>query len=192
MSENLNLCLSGGAKGADTEWGNAALNAGHDLVHWVFNGFNLNKIKNYSVLDAEKLSVADQYLDIANKTLKRQWPTRNEFVNNLLRRNYYQINWSDKIYAIGQFINDNSLLKIKGGTAWACQMYVDKWLYSNKDINMNSCRLYFFDQLSEKWYKWGKTWEEIDIPPKPIGVYAGIGTRDLSSAGISAIKNAYL
>lgn len=187
----MNICLSGGAKGADTAWGDSALNAGHDLVHWIFDGYNIHNIKNYSILDTDKLSVADQYLDIANKTLQRKWPTGSNFVNNLLRRNYYQVYLSDRIYAIGQFTNDNSLLKIKGGTAWACQMYIDRWIYTNSDANMDKCQLYFFDQISNTWNKWNKIWHQINMPPAPSEVYAGIGTRELSNAGRQAIIDCY-
>ena len=190
MVENLNICLSGGAKGADTEWGICANLAGHDVVHWIFDGYGKkSNLSNMCILDREKLEMADQYLKIANKSLKRSWPTKFQYTNDLLRRNYYQINWSTSVYAISSFTNDSSLLKISGGTAWACQMYVDKWLYGNGELS--TCQLYLFDQNTDNWYNWSGEWKPILLPPPPTGVYAGIGTRDLSSAGKCAIKNVY-
>lgn len=193
MSEYMNMCLSGGAAGADTEWGICAENVGYEVVHWVFEGHG-NKNSNFSgarrcILNREKLLVADQYLEIANKSLKRSWPTRSQYTNDLLRRNHYQVHWSDSVYAVSSFTDDKSLLKISGGTAWACQMYVDRWLYGNG--NLDHCSLYLFDQVTEKWYSWVSYWKEIYSPPAPTGVYAGIGTRELSDAGRNAIKELY-
>lgn len=188
MPTNVNMCLSGGADGADIAWGIAAEKAGHRIVHWSFIGHR-STANNLSVLNSTQLKVADSYLELANKSLMRKWPTSSNTVNNLLRRNFYQIYYSDSVYAISTLTQDRSLLKISGGTAWACQMYVDRWLHT--DSNMDNCQLYLFDQLSEKWFNWKNTWLEINQPPVPSGVYAGIGTRDLNQAGLHAICNVY-
>ena len=84
------MCLSGGADGADVVWGMAAEAAGHEVVHWSFAGHKSSA--NYlSELNDTQLRVADHYLELANKSLQRKWPTTNPVVNNLLRRNFYQI-----------------------------------------------------------------------------------------------------
>lgn len=186
----LDLCLSGGALGADTEWGVAAESVGHDVIHWIFEDYNINFQNNsYVVLDNEKLLAADPYIALANKSIKRRWPTSKENTNNLLRRNHYQVNWSERVYAISEIIDDHSLLGIAGGTAWACQMYIDRWLHT--ETSLDSCELYLFDQKSNHWMMWQKEWRIISSPPRPHGVYAGIGTRNLTSQGRNAIWDIY-
>jgi len=184
----MNMCLSGGADGADIAWGVAAEKAGHSVVHWSFTGHK-SHADYISVLDTTQLKVADNYLELANKSLMRKWPTSSNFINNLLRRNFYQIYYSDCVYAVSKFTNDSSLLKISGGTAWACQMYIDRWLHT--DTNIENCQLYFFDQVLEKWFTWKGKWTEINMPPVPAGVYAGIGSRELNESGLNAICNVY-
>lgn len=190
MSQYLNMCLSGGADGADTEWGYAAKSAGHEVVHWVFEKYALSKNHtNYVILEDRHLLEADAYLTLANKSIKRRWPATKENINNLLRRNYYQVHWSERVYAISELINDNSLLGIAGGTAWACQMYVDRWLHTETPID--SCELFLFDQKSNNWMMWQKEWLIIESPPRPYGIYAAIGSRNLTKNGKDAIWRLY-
>lgn len=189
MSETMNMCLSGGAEGADTVWANLAREYKHQVVHWSFKKHNIFDQKDVSILDDEKLLTADSYVVLANKNINRKWPTKSWYVNNLIRRNFYQVNWADSVYAISTLIKDSSLLGVKGGTAWACQMYIDRWLHTN--TNLNSCYLYLFDQNQLKWFSWKGSWTEIVKPPTPQGVYAGIGTREINNEGIKAIIDVY-
>lgn len=189
MSENLNVCLSGGASGADYAWGLAAQNANHNVIHWSFQGHRTSDPSSTIVLSKAKLEIANSFLERANQNLKRKWPTSNQFVNNLLRRNYYQIQDVDAVYAVSNLEESKTMLNISGGTAWACQMYVDHWLYDRDDFDQ--CKLFLFDQRSCKWLSWKWGWEEIKFPPTPLGVYAAIGTRELNDAGLNAICRAY-
>lgn len=188
MSSKSNICLSGGADGADIVWGMAAETAGHEVVHWTFAGHKSNA--NYLCeLNDSQLRIADHYLELANKSLQRKWPTKSPTVNNLLRRNFYQVYYSDRVYAVSSIKEDNSLLHITGGTAWACQMFVDKWLYNTHTSTKPG--LYIFDQISNNWYEWNGQWHQINLPPRPEGIYAGIGSREITDAGTQAILNVY-
>lgn len=189
MSQRPNICLSGGAEGADVVWGAAAEAVGHEIVHWSFNGHKADTEWYLCELNTDQLRVADPFLELANKSIHRRWPSSNIMVNNLLRRNFYQIYWSDSVYAVSSFTNDTSVLKISGGTAWACQMFVDRWLYTTP--HLTSIPLYFFDQISKNWYTWTGQWNMIDLPPRPSGVYAGIGSRKLTDEGRQAILSVY-
>lgn len=173
-----NICLSGGAIGADTIWGKLALENGHDLVHWSFKGHNAsdeNKIY-FKELSQEHLLEADKNLKIANKTLKRNFPSGKTYIDNLLRRNYYQVMYSNSVYAVSSL--DNNI--ISGGTAWACQMYIDRFIYFNDDKFYS--KLFILDTNTLKWFQWIdiNIWTEIKIPPKPEGIWAGIGSRKIS------------
>lgn len=184
------ILLSGGAAGADTAFGKAAQKAGHQVVHWSFNGHKVKLKNDVYALSDDQLKEADPFLIRANKSIIRTFPATSEHTNNLLRRNYYQVKWSQSVYAISSFTDDSSMLKVFGGTAWAIQLYADRFLYDRESFN--NCHLYFFDQKSDQWFKWYRSWIKIQKPPTPNGVYAGIGSRELTDAGLAAINSLYV
>ncbi len=181
----MNICLSGGAKGADLAWAEAAKTAGHKIMHFVFEGHKQKNNANAVVLTQDELSVADPHLKVANQTLKRRFPTNKLFVNNLLRRNYFQIADTKRVYAVINGFDENG--NPSGGTAWALQMFVD---------SRNIFPVYVYDQVSERWYTYGdmfSKWIEYNVDvPKPYGIWTGIGTRDLTPSGEKAIKDLFL
>lgn len=175
-----NLCVSGGADGADLQWGMVAGRAGYAVRHFTFTGHRSKApAEEIVVLTKDQLAVADVHLHTANRTMKRKWPVSNQFVANLLRRNYYQVAWSDAVYAVASIENG----MVTGGTSWAVQMFLDRFGFDPAPV-------YVFDQLTDRWLTWnGSGWDEIDQPPKPSGVWAGIGSRDLKDNGKMAIRN---
>lgn len=181
-----NICLSGGAKGADSQWGMMAGRIGHQVIHWGFDRIDsIVPEQELIILNDKQLDVADFYLRRANETLRRSYPTSNTYVNKLLKRSYYQIAWSDKLYAVG-FFNDD--YKIDGGTSWAVQMMIDMFEHHEKKFTDNC--IYFFDQRSRVWYTWNNKWILLPSrPPVPSGIWAGIGTRKLDNFGKWEIRN---
>jgi hypothetical protein len=181
----VNICLSGGCGGADTVFGEQAALAGHEVVHWSFGGHH-SKCENLRILNSQQLMEADEYLKKASKLLKRHYPSRFVYTNNLLRRNYYQIKTTDRIYAVSS-LEENGSGRVKGGTGWAVAM----------GIQSQVPEIYFFDQECDTWFKhiwWGHTewgWEKFGAPPIPHGIYTGIGTRELNESGKQAIVKLY-
>jgi hypothetical protein len=183
------ICFSGGAHGADHAWGLMAIDRGHDLIHYSFPKHKPAEDKFVRRLSREELDEANDYVAQAAKTMRRKWPSKNPIVNDLLRRNYYQIRDTERVYAIANYIpDDKSPLKISGGTHYACQMYVDRWY---RDPTLKECELYLYDMVTNKWMQWWETWEEIASPPAPYGRYTGIGSRDITDDGIRAIFTVY-
>jgi hypothetical protein len=181
------ICLSGGALGADCQFGMNAGFAGHQVIHWSFNGHKSPAPEAEIIrLSQEQLNVADSYLFRANASLKRWVPTQKPWIANLLRRNLYQIQWSNSIYAVSSWERNGI---VKGGTSWAVQMYIDRFLIDHTP--MEEANLYFFDQTDAQWWKWQETWSKIESPQKPTKIYAGIGTRELTEAGKNAIRSLY-
>lgn len=174
----MNVCFSGGAQGADLHWGAFAAKLGHQVIHFGFEGHRNNAPPGtYITLTKEELRQADPFLEVANKTLKRKIPT-DQFIKNLLRRNYYQILHSNALYAVSE-IDRNGL--VKGGTAWAVVMFENQ---------MIRAPLYVYDQNRQQWYsrdRFNNVWVEIDRPPTPSGAWTGIGTRKLNEFGKLAI-----
>jgi len=174
-----NICLSGGAIGADYLWGEVASMFGHQIVHFGFAGHR-SKVPRATIytLTEEALLDADPYLVRANKTLDRRWPVRDHHVASLLRRNFYQVIETDSVYAVASLDRGH----VAGGTAWAVQMYLDRF---DRGVEL-PC--YVFDQNVGTWTQWdGDGFLEIDLPPRPAGLWTGIGTRKLNTAGTNAI-----
>lgn len=180
MQDNNPILLSGGAKGADSLWGECATNTSHDVIHFTFERSNhaIPKGQEY-VLSKSQLKYAEQFIIKANKSLHRKWPVSNPHVANLLLRNYYQIMDSESLYAISEFDNYG---QVKGGTAWAVQMMIDQH---------PDCPTWVFDQKTSQWHVWKQRWMPINNPPRPSGIYTGIGSRVLLPSGERAIKALY-
>jgi hypothetical protein len=86
-----NICMSGGAEGADLEWGAAAARAGHQVVHWSFAGHRTRAPKEQMViLPEDELRQADAHLAQANRVLRRRFPPASAYALNLLRRDWFQ------------------------------------------------------------------------------------------------------
>jgi hypothetical protein len=182
-----NMCLSGGAKGADAQWGMNAGRDGQSVIHWSFADHQHFVAEQEIVrLTDEQLEIADPFLKAAAKGLKKSYPgSRSAKVKSLLRRNYYQIAWADAVYAVST-IKDGI---VQGGTGWAVQMYLDRHA---KIAQFEPLQLYVYDQAAEQWFQWIGAWRPLEAPPeKPQGIWAGIGTRDLNDAGKWAIRNLF-
>lgn len=182
MSEN--VCISGACEGADLEWGDAAALAGHKVLHYGFVGMNQNKKKvPYFVLGLMELREADAHLQKANTSLQRgTFPYRSDYVNNLLRRNYWQVKAAERVYAVAPISQDG--MTVRGGTGWAVQMAIDTHVP----------KIYVFNTVSNYWYEWNNgfcSFGEFGKPPKPHGIYAAIGSREITDDGRKAIHDVY-
>lgn len=172
------ICLSGGAEGADSQWGVCAGMAGHLVYHFSFQGHRTNvPPSEVVVLTPEQLAQADPALEVANQTLKRSVPYGKPWIANLLRRNWFQVRDAQSVYAV-------STLKggmVEGGTAWATQMFIDRHAGQ-------ACPAYLYDQAEQGWKVWNGAWEALETPPVPTGIWAGIGSRALGLPGKQAIR----
>ena len=178
---NKPLLLSGGADGADFEWGRLAQQNDHDVCHFSFAGHRSKcHPSTLVILSDDELLIADPMLKEANKIMKRRFPGSNDHVNNLLRRNYYQIRDSESLYAITSF---DYGMKPKGGTAWAIWMFI---------LNRAEFPVYVYDQYTKQWFTYiNREFSPISKPPQPSGIWTGIGTREINSAGTSAIHDLF-
>ncbi len=166
---------SGGAVGSDTQWDVIGKEFGMITnKHYYFEGFKTPN--GNTAIPIELKKEADEKLKAANKTLGRKFPTSKEYVNNLLRRNWWQVKNSDAIFAIAT-ITDN---KVDGGTGWAVHMAIAE----NKPV-------YVFDQKINKWFTWNNNKFIESAIPRLTKNFAGIGTREINESGKQAIRNVY-
>lgn len=188
MNAQKTRMLSGGAIGADTKWGEMCQKHGIPYRHLSFPGHNTRVHRTSLVtLSFNELDKADEALQRANRTLKRHLnlpPARasHAYVANLLRRNWYQVRVSDSVFAVSSFDDKG---QVKGGTAWAVQMYLDRW-------SKVESRAFVFDQERGALFQWkGDGWQElkkVNWPHLRNETWAGIGTRELNPTGEEFIK----
>ncbi len=179
LGPDANICLSGGADGADLQWGLQAGKANHFVIHWSFNGHRSQAPEQELVrLTQEQLALADDAVKRANVSLKRRWPSSNIFTNNLLRRNWYQVKDTQSLYAVSEFSWDKG---VAGGTAWAVQMYLDRFLIDGEP--MEKCKVFVLDKNTLHWHTWdGTKWVQmLSRPAKPTGIWTGVGSREISA-----------
>ncbi|MBQ2176489.1 MAG: hypothetical protein II453_15990, partial [Alphaproteobacteria bacterium] len=169
---------SGGAAGADTAWGENAAKYGIAVNHYYGEG-NKTPAGNKELSQAE-LDAAKQHVLQANKTLKRNISKLDKKTLGLLERNYKQVSSSDAVFAIGMLKGD----QVDGGTGWAVQMAID-----------NDKPVYVFDQNQQKWLysdKDTKSFGSLDVAPRLTQNFAGIGTREINTAGKKAINDVFI
>ena len=165
---------SGGAIGSDSYWGTTGEKYGVTSRHYHAEGAKTPT--GNTPVTREQLLEADEHLKKANETLKRRFPTSNEFINNLLRRNWQQVKNSDEVFAISTIKNN----LVEGGTGWAVQMAID----TGKPVHV-------FDQNTNSWYTYENgSWVKTETPVLTPN-FAGIGTRQISEAGKKAIEEVY-
>ena len=177
-----NICLSGGAEGADTWWTKEAKKNGHEVINFTFRNHG-SRCSNLQVLNEKELAKADEALIRANLSMKRKFPTKDAKTNNLLRRNYYQIVDSEALYAITTITKG----QVDGGTGWAVNMFIDRMIIDK----VPDLKCYVFDQKERQWYQYVNGWVKIDKPEIPSGRYTGIGARDILESGVKAIQKVY-
>ncbi len=201
------VCVTGGADGADRFWETVATNKHHKVVIMSFHGHQiaLSHVNSHIVqLTQEELNRAESSLQLANSHLKRA-----NYKLNLLRRNYYQIKYSSFLYAVS-YVDSSKIggtsVAVEGGTAWACQMFLLNYIDMIQKPRGAAVAIpmYLYDMKSRGWYRGYASfdneskfcqfqWRAMDCcrPPAPFGVYTGIGSRKITPDGRGAIEQSY-
>jgi len=125
------------------------------------------------------------------------------------RRNVLQVLRADMVYAVAYRSNpspETPTLDIGGGTGWACQCYVNRFVGEGAEPQ-HLCRLYFYDDgapgwagclkdsaTHRRWNRWdpaAQVWIPLEgMPPTPSGIWAGIGATRLDPEfGMRAIDD---
>jgi hypothetical protein len=80
------------------------------------------------------------------------------------------------------FVNKAGKEIVAGGTGWAVEMAIQK----GKPVHV-------FDMNRNQWYKWDTFANKFvqEETPKLTQSFAGIGSRELTEAGIQAIRDVY-
>lgn len=175
------VCHSGGCPGADMAWETAGEEYGV-VTHAYSFAEHTQYGKNQVVLTDAELSEGFNRVTLAAKKLKRDVTRTPSYIKKLLSRNWFQVKNGSSIFAIGTF-DTKDKTTVSGGTGWAVQMAKDM----GKPI-------FVYDQDSTTWHQYNYTsqmFEPCEGIPTLTENFAGVGSRDLTDAGMQAILDIY-
>jgi hypothetical protein len=181
--------FSGGAVGSDTAWGDIGAEYGMHVIDFVGEVHEWEVIRrqrpNIHTLTDEELDEADEHVEKANETLKRTYPVVNKntgeanvWVNDHLRRNWFQVKDAKAVYAIAKGFQGTT--NVQGGTGWAVQMAID----NNKPVFVHV-------ESQNSWFSWDyaeSKWVRMDSPPTLVNNAALVGTRGTGPEGYQDIS----
>jgi hypothetical protein len=166
--------LSGGAEGAEAEFGACAERWGLGEVNFSFAGRPLLRERGAALLSDAELKQGDVSAAYLNAQMHRTYPATPIF-RKVLQSIWHQVNTAGEVFTVGVVLPDKT---VKGGTGWAAEL-AKHW---GKPVRC-------FDQERGGWYRWQDgTWvPEVD-PVITRTRFTGTGTRFLSESGRAAIR----
>jgi hypothetical protein len=166
---------SGGARGAEAEFGSNAEKWGMQEVNYTFAGHKfLERKRGVVQLSEQELKHGDFSLVYVSKRLGRVLSEIPQ-VRSILQTIWYQINAASQVFVIGQIQEDGH---VRGGTGWGAEL-----------ARLWKKPIFVFDQERKGWFSWnGAKWELCVTPPTITREnFAGVGTQNLNEDGRKAI-----
>jgi len=168
---------SGGAAGAESEFGLHAELHGLAEVNFTFEGHALVRNRGLYALSPEELAQGDAALVAIARHIHRQLPG-DEGSRHLLLSIWHQVHHGETVFVVGRIQGDGT---VTGGTGWGAE-------YA-KQCNKP---LYVFDQARDAWYRWrNRDWEPEAAPSIVSSRFTGTGTRFLEPNGRAAIAGLF-
>jgi hypothetical protein len=170
--------LSGGAIGAEAEFGACAERFGLKEENYSFEGHPVARTRGLRLLSDEELKDGDVSLAYVSATMHRPYH-QNPTLRKVLQSIWHQVNSSQEVFIIGVIQRDDT---VKGGTGWAAEL-----------ARHQQKSLHVYDQERRSWFTWNhtaRTWQ----PSKPTithSRFTGTGTRSLSEDGKAAIQELF-
>ena len=174
------ILFSGGAAGAEAEFGACAERHGIEEVNFTFEGHNIVRHRGVRVLNHEELLAGDVSLAYVSRLMHRRY-TDSLTLRKVLQTLWYQVNSGQEIYVIGVILDDHT---VRGGTGWGAEF-----------AKLCNKPLYVFDQEKNGWFRWtGDDWEAADGQRQPVIThphFTGTGTRNVTEPGREAIEELF-
>ena len=168
---------SGGARGAEAEFGRQAERFDMNEVNYSFEGHQTERDRGLRMLSEEELSRKDVSLTYVSRLMHRNF-SRAPLFRKVLQSITWQVSSGHEVFVVGQILPDDT---VKGGTGWGAE-YAK---LCNKD-------LYVFDQVKDGWFFWDKEkWVEAAEPAITRKEFTGTGTRFLEENGRNAIAKLF-
>ena len=173
--ENYTL-YSGGLKGAETAFGEAAEKWSIKEVNFTFAGQKANRDKNLVVLSETELKRGDISMDLVAKMMRRTY-YETEKIRKVLQTIFHMVNKGHQVFVVGTILADNT---VKGGTGWAVEL-----------AKLFNRPLSVYDQAKDGWYTWKQGAWVKDSPRIEHDTFVGSGTRNLTENGRKAIDRLF-
>jgi hypothetical protein len=176
------ILFSGGAQGAEAEFGAAAERSGIEEVNFSFEGHKPVRTRGLRVLNHEELAGGDVSLTYVSRLMQRRYPDTPTF-RKILQSIWYQINSGQQIFVIGAIQDDRT---VRGGTGWGAEF-----------AKLCNKPLFVYDQVRQGWFAWdgeSAAWVPRTGADEPVIAHAhftGTGTRALDDHGRRAIQSLF-
>lgn len=108
--ENCTL-YSGGAQGAESEFGAQAEKFGIEEVNFTFEGHQMSRSRGVRFLTQEELLHGDVSLSYVSKLMNRSYK-RAPLLKKVLQSIWHQINCAEEVFVVGAILEDKT---VKGG-----------------------------------------------------------------------------
>ncbi len=177
MDKKTCTLYSGGLKGAEATFGEAAEKYGLKEIIYTFDGHKLNRNKNSVTLTKDDLERGDISMELASRMLNRTY-YETEKIRKVLQTIFHMVNNGHQVFVIGSIMEDNT---VKGGTGWAVEL-----------AKLFNRPLHVFDQPKKQWFTWKDNEWLADTPVIEYDTFVGSGTRYLNDAGRDAIEKLFV
>jgi len=174
-NENCTL-FSGGLKGAETAFGEAAEKWGVKEVNFSFAGQKHQRNKDIVILSDDDLKRGDISMELVSQMMNRTYYETDK-IRKVLQTIFHMVNKGHQVFVIGTILEDNT---VKGGTGWAVEL-----------AKLFNRPLSVYDQTKENWYTWKQGAWEKDSPRIEHDTLVGSGTRNLDENGKQAIEKLF-
>jgi hypothetical protein len=167
---------SGGLKGAETAFGEAAEKWSVKEVNFCYSGQKTNRQKNLVALSDDELKRGDISMELVSQMMSRTYYETDK-IRKVLQTIFHMVNKGHQIFVIGTILEDNT---VKGGTGWAVEL-----------AKLFNRPLSVYDQAKANWYSWKQDAWVQDTPQIEHETFVGSGTRNLSENGKKAIEDLF-
>ncbi len=172
------ILFSGGAPGAEAEFGACAERHGIEEVNFTFDGHTEARRRGVRVLNHEELQAGDVSLEYVSRLMHRRY-TDSPTIRKVLQTLWYQVNHGQEIYVVGVVLEDGT---VRGGTGWGAEF-----------AKLCNKPLFVFDQEKNGWFEWVvDSWAPCATAPVISHPhFTGTGTRAIQENGRRAIEELF-
>jgi hypothetical protein len=164
---------SGGAKGTEATFGEAAEGQSVREINFTFEGHRQDRTVNNYLLSPRELAAGDVSLVYVSRSLNRSYNAEGGVIRRVLQTLWHMVSRSQQVFVVGAIQEDGTVI---GGTGWSVEL-ARMW---NKD-------LWVFDQDQDQWFQWsGDAWVAGEPTITSIH-FCGTGTRYMKDTGKAAI-----
>jgi hypothetical protein len=171
------VLYSGGLRGAEAAFGEAAERHGVEELNFTFEGHRIERGRGVRTLSAAELQHGDVSLEYVSKLMNRHYPETDTF-KKVLQTIWHQVNNAQEVYVVGKILPDDTVM---GGTGWGAEF-----------AKLCNKPLFVYDQDREGWFHWTEEkFEPVKDPVIKHPLVCGTGTRFPTAAGLTAIDGLF-